>query len=191
MRYRLNKLIYGPVGGVQIEWLDRGPTWFDAGNAGSVDGGELKVSYLRGEIAFTKTDENVLVAGTIETGMDVQCVRSLEFFNLPLEIVLDNVPYSLPDRITFSESEDEPDRRISSDSWIDLTEMLREEIILATPINPINPKYGGDNPTDLPNALAEGDDDWVHITWSDSSAGEVPRRTQPQLKPKDEPDERD
>ena len=50
MRYRLNKLVYGPVGGVQIESLDRGSTWFDAGSAGDLDGNgdELKVSYLRG-----------------------------------------------------------------------------------------------------------------------------------------------
>jgi hypothetical protein len=188
MRYRLNKLIYGPVGGVQIEFLDRGPTWFDAGNAGDVDAGELKVSYLRGELAFTKTDENVLVSGTVDTAVDAQCVRSLEFFSLPLEIVLDNIPYSLPDRITFAESEDEPDRRISSDSWIDLTEMLREEIILAIPINPISPKYAGANPTALPDALAE-DDDWVHVTWSDPAAGEVPRRTQSNPGPEDEPDD--
>lgn len=188
MRYRLNTLIYGPVGGVQIEWLDRGSTWFDAGNAGSVDGGELKVSYLRGEIAFTKTDENVLVSGTVDTAVDVQCVRSLEFFNLPLEIVLDDIPYSLPDRITFAESEDEPDRQVSSESWIDLTEMLREEIILTLPINPIDPQYAGDTPPPLPAALAEDDDDWVHVTWSNPSADEVPQRTSLQPKPEDEPD---
>lgn len=75
MRYRLNKLIYGPVGGVHVERLDRGSTWF---------GDELRVNYLRGDLKFTKTNENVLLEGTIETAVDVQCVRSLEIFALPL-----------------------------------------------------------------------------------------------------------
>ena len=131
----------------------------------------------------------MLVSGTVDTAVDVQCSRSLELFNLPLEIVLDHIPYSLPDRVTFSEGEDEPDRRISSDSWIDLTEMLREEIILAIPINPIDPKYAGDNPPPLPDALTEGDDDWVHVTWSDPTADEVPQRTSLQPRPKDELDD--
>ena len=161
MRYRLNKLIYGPVGGVQTERLDRGPTWFDD---------ELKVSYLRGEFTFTKTNENVLVDGEVETAVDVQCVRSLEFFSLPIQITLESVPFGLPN---YTPPDDEaaandPDRLISTDSWIDLTDTLREEVIFAIPINPVHPKYAGENPPPMPNGMdeAETQDDWLHIKWS-------------------------
>jgi uncharacterized metal-binding protein YceD (DUF177 family) len=161
MRYRLNKLIYGPVGGVQTENLDRGPTWFDD---------ELKVSHLRGEFVFTRTNENVLVDGVVETAVDVQCVRSLEFFTLPIQIKLESVPFGVP---SYAPPDDEvaandPDRLISSDSWIDLTDTLREEVIFAIPINPVHPKYAGENPPPMPDGMdeAETEDDWLHIKWN-------------------------
>src|SRR5437016_4974716 len=122
MRFRLNKLLGAPVGTRQIEQLDRGRTWLDD---------ELQVAYLRGEIIFTRTNENVLVEGTIESATNVQCVRSLETFELPLSIILDDVAFTLPG---FPAAE--PDRRIREDGHIDLTETIRELIIMAIPINP-------------------------------------------------------
>jgi len=156
MRYRLNKLIYGPVGGVHVERLDRGSTWF---------GDELQVNYLRGDLTFTKTNENVLVEGTIETAVDVQCVRSLEIFALPLSIPLQDVAFSLP-----GYPADEPDRRISHDNWIDLTETLREEIIMAIPMNPTHPRFAGEHAPALPDELDAQDREWLHVKWSDSSS---------------------
>jgi uncharacterized metal-binding protein YceD (DUF177 family) len=162
MRYRLNKLIYGPVGGVQVERLDRGPTWFDD---------DLKVSHLRGEFSFTKTNENVLVDGVVEAAVDVQCVRSLEFFSLPLTLTLEKVAFGLPSYFTSADeaAANDPDRIISNDAWIDLTETLREEVIFAIPINPVHPKYAGENPPHMPNGMDETEtDDWLRIKWSHS-----------------------
>jgi uncharacterized metal-binding protein YceD (DUF177 family) len=154
MRYRLTRLMYGPVGDVQNERLDRGSTWFDD---------DLKVSFLRGEFAFTKTNENILVNGSFETAIDVQCVRSLEIFSLPLTIALDHLVFVPPNRPL--NDTDEPDRRISSDGWIDLTATLREEIIMAVPLNPIHPKYAGDAPPALPADLDADTAEWLHVKW--------------------------
>ncbi len=164
MRYRLNKLIYGPVGGVHMARLDRGSTWF---------GDELQVSYLRGDLTFTKTNINVLVEGIVETMVEVQCVRSLEFFPLPLAIPLQDIAFALPgsqQQYYDHELPDEnaADRQISADNWLDLTETLREEIIMAIPISPVNPKFAGENAPALPDELDEQDREWLNIKWSDT-----------------------
>ena len=130
----------------------------------------LRYRIFGGELTFTKTNENVLVDGAFETATDVQCVRSLEIFSLPLHITLESVLFTPPDQANFEPDApgEEPERRISHDAWIDLTETLREEIILAIPINPIHPDYAGENPPPLPNGMdaAENEEDWLHIKWS-------------------------
>ncbi len=164
MRYRLNKLIYGPVGGVHMARLDRGSTWF---------GDELQVNYLRGDLTFTKTNINVLVEGTVETMVEVQCVRSLDLFPLLLSIPLQDIAFALPgSQQQYYEHElpddNAADRQISADNWLDLTEILREEIIMAIPISPVNPKFAGDNAPTLPEELDEHDREWLNVKWSDT-----------------------
>jgi uncharacterized metal-binding protein YceD (DUF177 family) len=155
MRYRLNKLIYGPVGGVQVNQLDRGPTWFDD---------DLKVAFLKGELTFIRTTETVLVEGTIETATDVQCVRSLEFFSLQLKVPLVDIAFYLPDFTPEPDAED--------------LETLREEIIMAIPFNPINPIYAGDEPPALPNGIEDTEgDDWLTVRWHGSQPDDP--KTQP------------
>jgi uncharacterized metal-binding protein YceD (DUF177 family) len=152
MRFRLNKLLGAPVGTRQVEMLDRGRTWLDD---------ELQVAYLRGEFTFTRTNESILIEGTIDTATNVQCVRSLEIFELPLSVTLDDVAFTLPGFPAL-----EPDRRIREDGHIDLTETIREAIIMAIPINPISPKYQDANTVEN---LMDGDDsDWLTVWWADS-----------------------
>jgi uncharacterized metal-binding protein YceD (DUF177 family) len=151
MRFRLNKLLGAPVGTRQFEQLDRGRTWLDD---------ELQVDYLRGELTFTRTNENILVEGAIDSATRVQCVRSLEMFELPLTIHLDDVTFTLP-----GFSVDEPDRRIRDDGHIDLTETLRELIIMAIPINPISPRY--QETTTLADLVSVDDSDWLTVKWAD------------------------
>jgi uncharacterized metal-binding protein YceD (DUF177 family) len=150
MRFRLNKLLGAPVGTRQMEQLDRGPTWLDD---------ELQVAFLRGELTFTRTNDSVLVEGTIDTATRVQCVRSLETFEIPLSIDLEDVAFTLP-----GFSAPEPDRRIREDGHIDLTDTIRELVILAIPINPINPKYA--DVEALPGVLAEDDSEWLTVKWA-------------------------
>ena len=157
MRYRLHKLLYGPVGSTQVEHLERGPTKFDD---------DLRVPYLRGAFEFVRLSHAVLLRGSLETEVPVQCVRSLEDFNLCLRISLDDILLGLPQYPT---SDADPARRISDDGWIDLSETLREEIIMAIPINPIHPKYAKASTADLLDALGEDDRDWLTLNLSNSA----------------------
>jgi uncharacterized metal-binding protein YceD (DUF177 family) len=149
MRYRLHKLLYGPVGSTLVEQLDRGPTTFDD---------QLRVDFLRGELVFTRLNEAILVQGRVDTAVKVQCVRSLEDFDLCITVPLDDILFSLPQYAAT-----EPDRQISDDGWIDLTETLREEIIMAIPINPINPKYAGADASNLLGDLASNEREWLTV----------------------------
>ncbi|HEY3291847.1 MAG TPA: DUF177 domain-containing protein [Anaerolineae bacterium] len=151
MRFRLNKLLGAPIGTRQFEQLERGSTWLDD---------DLQVSFLRGELTFTRTNESILVEGTIDSAVDVQCVRSLEFFTLPLTISLDDVAFSLPGFTPV-----ETDRRIRDDGYIDLGETIRELIIMEMPINPIHPRF---EKTDTLAELTDNEDsDWLTVKWAD------------------------
>ncbi len=150
MRFRLHKLIFAPVGSRQVEHLDRGPTWLDD---------DLHVSYLRGEITFTRTNDRVLVEGVIETATQAQCARSLEMFELPLSVPLEDVAFFLPGEYT-----PDPDRRLREDGRIDLTETLREHIIMAMPMNPVSPAYRDD--AGVSQLIDREDADWLQVKWA-------------------------
>lgn len=154
MRYRLHKLLVRPVGSTQIELLDRGPTAFDD---------QLRVPYLRGELVFTRLNEAILVRGKVETEVRLRCVRSLEDFDLCFDVLLDDIVFTLPQYPA-----PEPDRQLSDDGWIDLTETLREEIIMAVPINPINPKYAEAEASELLGDLGSDEDEWLTVKLSNS-----------------------
>jgi uncharacterized metal-binding protein YceD (DUF177 family) len=153
MRFRVHKLVSGPVGKAQHEALDLGPTRFDE---------ELSVSFLRGPLTFVRINESILVSGHIETSTTVQCVRSLEDFELPIDIEFTDVPFTLPGALV---DEEDQDRIVSDDGWLDLGEMLREEIVMAIPINPISPRYSHGDAADLPEDFELTDDDWLTVRW--------------------------
>ena len=150
MRFRLHKLIFAPVGSRQVEQLDRGPTWLDD---------DLKVSYLHGDITFTRTNDRVLVEGVIESATQVQCSRSLDMFEIPLTVPLDDVAFFLPGVYT-----PESDRRLRDDGLIDLTDTLREHIILAIPMNPVSPNYRND--AEASQLVDQEDTDWLQVKWA-------------------------
>jgi uncharacterized metal-binding protein YceD (DUF177 family) len=159
MRYRLHKLIGGPVGKTHVEHLDRGPTKFDD---------DLQVNTLRGTLTFTRLNRAIMVSGDLETEVTVQDARTLEDFGLCLRVTLDDILFSPPGE--FDLATDEPDRQVSDDGWIDLTETIREEIIMAIPINPINPARAGAEDALVSDVLQENDD-WLSVKWNNPNEG--------------------
>jgi hypothetical protein len=159
MRYRLHKLLNGPVGSMQVEHLDRGPTKFDD---------DLHVGFLRGDLKFTRLIDSVMVRGQVDTEVTVQCVRSLEDFDLQLSVLLDDILFALAGRPT-----DEPDRQITDDGWIDLTETLREEIIMAIPFNPINPAFADPEAAEATEGLSDKDREWLTVKWGNDATNDT------------------
>jgi len=157
MRYRLHKLIGGPVGNTQVEHLDRGPTKFDD---------NLQVNTLRGTLTFTRLNSAIMVSGALDTEITAQDARTLEDFGLCLRVPIDDILFSIPGDV--DAATDEPDRRISDDGWLDLRETIREEIIMAIPINPINPANAGEDVAEVKEVLDENGD-WLCVKWNNQT----------------------
>lgn len=154
MRFRVTKLINATVGTRQSERLEQSETRF---------AGELRVDYLLGDITFTRTHIGIIVEGDIEAQTAVQCVRSLEWFDLPLSFALEDALFT---PLNQAPIEQDDDRIIGDDGMIDLTETLRQHIVLALPINPISPKYR-DSAT-LSALVGDEDAEWLTVKWSGS-----------------------
>jgi hypothetical protein len=162
MRFRLHKLLFGSIGKKQSETVDQGSFTFDD---------ELSVSYIRGPITFTRLNDSILVSGAVETATTVLCVRSLEPFELPLAVPLDGLLFYPPTNLAVPE--EDADRMISDDGWLDLTETLREEILMAIPINPISPAHADDSEAPFAGALDDldaNDRDWLTINLGTADA---------------------
>ena len=161
MRFRVHKLVSGPVGKTQHEALDLGPTRFDD---------DLQVTTLRGPLTFVRINDSILVGGHIKTTTIVQCVRSLEDFELPITIDFASVEFLLPTAAPgptpdVAINDENIDRLISDDGWLDLAELLREEIVMAIPINPISPRYSRAE-SGLPDDLdLTAENDWLTVRW--------------------------
>jgi uncharacterized metal-binding protein YceD (DUF177 family) len=151
IRIRLHKLVFGAVGATQVEQLNLGPTQLDQ---------DLTVQFLTGKLIFTRLNDTVMLEGSFDTEVTVQCVRSLEDFQLCRSIVLEDTFFALPG----VESE-EAVWTIDNEGWADLTEALREEVLMAIPINPISPKYAGVDDDTLPDGIADADREWLSIKW--------------------------
>jgi uncharacterized metal-binding protein YceD (DUF177 family) len=112
----------------------------------------------------------------------VQCVRSLEPFELPLTVPLEGLLFYMPTSV--SVPEEDADRVISDDGWLDLTETLREEILMAIPINPISPAHASEEGAPVLDALAELDEDrdWLTVRWHSAPGGDGPAHTAKDVK---------
>ncbi|MGF1504160.1 MAG: DUF177 domain-containing protein [Chloroflexi bacterium] len=86
---------------------------------------------LDGTIRLSRTPPGVLVQGTMIAGINTQCVRCLTSFEYPFEITINElfVPHNSENAHTVNSM-----FHISEGSEIDLAPIVREEGILALPI---------------------------------------------------------
>jgi uncharacterized protein len=95
-------------------------------------GPDLEVDFLRGNLVLTRTDQHILVAGTLETATRAECVRCLDSFDQPLVLQLEEL-------FALKSGPQVVDRHyvVAADGTIDLTSPLREQVLLAQPIKPV------------------------------------------------------
>ncbi len=106
---------------------------------GSLEIGELRLAYLKGELEFTRVTDGILMEGTLKTEVETECIRCLEPFFEPILIACE-------DTISLPGTEITPERpvRVSDDGWVDLTPLIREYLWLGMPISPVcSPDCGG------------------------------------------------
>jgi uncharacterized protein len=88
--------------------------------------GDLKVDYVRGQLLLTRTTRGVLAQGQFHTALQAECVRCLELFHLALQVPMEEM-------FTFTPAAD-PIYFID-ESWLDLRQPLREQILLTLPMH--------------------------------------------------------
>jgi len=92
----------------------------------------LKVDFLRGTIQVIRIQTGLLVQGTVESQLGLECVRCLESFVFPITLELEET-FRLPGASL------RPDvaYAVSDDGWLDLTPLLREQSWVAIPMKPL------------------------------------------------------
>ncbi len=87
---------------------------------------DLMLDYLRGMLHLSRTSRGILVQGTINTTARGECVRCLEPASVDLEVPVEEL-YVYP-------PEPGAEFTVADDGILDLALLLREEIILDTPM---------------------------------------------------------
>lgn len=92
---------------------------------------DVLLSPLQGTFQATRTSEGIYVSGTLQSAIQVECVRCLETTTVPLEIQLDDLfyypPYTAP----------EGESTIGENGFIDLAPLVREMSLLDVPMHPL------------------------------------------------------
>lgn len=93
---------------------------------------DLEVDFLRGTIQVVRVQGGLLVRGSLESQLGLECVRCLEPFATPIALELEEI-FGLPG------AGPRPDVPyvVSEGGWLDLTPLLREQAWLAIPIKPL------------------------------------------------------
>jgi len=93
---------------------------------------DLEVDFLCGNIRATRVQDGLLVQGTVESQLRLECVRCLETFALPIALDLEET-FRLPG---VTPKADTP-YAVSASGWLDLTPLLREQGWLSIPMKPL------------------------------------------------------
>jgi uncharacterized protein len=105
-------------------------------NAGLIDAG---VSSIDADIVATHTNPGAYLEGDARASVAAQCSRCLKPIETPIEAHFAEQYYATIDVVSGDAKETAPRdaKVIGSDFRIDLTPLLREELILATPLAPL------------------------------------------------------
>ncbi|MCS6870375.1 MAG: DUF177 domain-containing protein [Anaerolineae bacterium] len=87
---------------------------------------DVTVDFLRGQLRFSRTSRGILVQGVLRTAICLECSRCLTETSVALEIQLEELYLAQPSP--------HAEFTIGEDGILDLSPLLRQEIILETPI---------------------------------------------------------
>lgn len=90
---------------------------------------DLKLAFLKADLRLSRTSEGILVQGTFETAVESECSRCLTELTIPIEAEVEELFATNPEADT--------EFFIGEDAVLDLTPLVREEIILHVPMAPV------------------------------------------------------
>jgi uncharacterized protein len=101
------------------------------------------VEPIVGKATFSNTGRHVVVRGEFRTTVEIECARCLGSYRVPIQSPIEEsfqIPGHIPDMAEEQEEEqieDEESELLFQENMLDLTELLRQNILLALPIKPI------------------------------------------------------
>jgi len=108
---------------------------------GRLDPDIIPLSALDGAIQLIRAADGIFALGNLHTSLELTCARCLNQFSLPLEFTLQEEFAPTIDIHTGATlpltADDEAATRIDAHHEIDLTEVVRQNILLAIPPSPI------------------------------------------------------
>lgn len=109
---------------------------------GTEDGGRLEAHKLHGDVKVTRLSEGLLVQGDIEADVTMECSRCLTELNLPVDASLEEQFQPTVDIVTGmpvhrAEYEDDQAFEIDPNHLMDLSEPVRQALLVALPMKPL------------------------------------------------------
>jgi uncharacterized protein len=99
---------------------------------------------VEGKVRFTRTSTGVYAQVQVAGVVRMECVRSLEEFDQPVDVSFADEFHSMVDVVTgysLPKPEEEDPFFITEQHLIDLGEVIRAYTLLALPMNPVSPEY--------------------------------------------------
>ena len=98
-------------------------------------------SALTGNVQLIRTADGVLARGSLRTNLELDCSRCLDLFSMPLRFTLEEEFRPAIDIVTGAtlprEADEEIETRIDGHHILDLSEVIRQDILLAIPPHPV------------------------------------------------------
>ena len=97
-------------------------------------------SMVQGKVGLTRTDRSILVKGTLHTEVEVTCSRCLSLFGRPLTLNIEEEYFPIIDVFSgapLSLPEEPGCFTIDERHILDLTEAIRQYVLLAIPMKPL------------------------------------------------------
>lgn len=133
MRYNVAQLLKEQSGGIRRYTVQE--------DIGELDKDIHPLSALVGDTQLIRTSEGILVRGILNTSVELVCSRCLEPFSMPVPFALEEEFRPTIDIVTGANlpvmAEEELATRIDAHHVLDLTEVVRQNILLAIPPYPI------------------------------------------------------
>lgn len=133
MRFNVAQLLKEQTGGMRQHWLRE--------DISQLDPDIVPVSALVGRVQLIRTADGILATGTLQTSLELVCSRCLEAFAMPIKFLLQEEFHPTLDILTGASlpraDDDEVATQIDAHHILDLTEVARQNILLAMPPHPI------------------------------------------------------
>jgi uncharacterized protein len=133
MRYNVSQLLKSSTGSTRHYKLHE--------DISDLDPAISSLSTLDGEITMIRTQDGILVSGALHTTVELSCSRCLDLFAMPARFAIEEEFTPTIDIVTGAKlplsGEEEVATRIDAHHILDLTEVIRQDLLLALPMYPV------------------------------------------------------